>query len=415
MSRPHIVIVGAGFGGVYTAKYLLPYVQKKMIDVTLVSRTNYFLFTPLLHEVATGRLRPTSISESLREIFKNTGVKIYQSEIKSIDTKSQKITAENSNISYDYLVIATGAQTNYYGIPGALEYTFSLKNLIDAVNIREKIINSFEKSILTENEEEKKRLLSFVVVGGGATGVETVCEMAEMVNEIKNKYYKKIYNIPNVLVTLINTDKEILKPFHPKIRKIAEERLKGIGVNLLSNTKVSSLEAGKVNFSDGNFILAETIIWAAGVTPTIPKFLETEVEFLSGRIETNEYLEIKKIEKVFAIGDSANVQNGEKILPHPMLAQVATSQAKILAKNIISKIKAEKLTPFYYKSKGNLISLGQWYAAGEIGGIIISGKFAWWVWRTVYLFKFNSWLKRIRIASEWTIDIFFTRDITEII
>lgn len=417
MSRPHVVIIGAGFGGVYTARYLLPYVEKKLIDVTIINRTNYFLFTPLLHEVATGGLRPTSVSESLREIFRNTRIEIYQDDVKSVDTKNQNIITGTNTIKYDYLVIASGAETNYYNIPGAKENTLPLKSLIDAVNIRAKIINAFEKAVLTNDETEKKKLLSFVVVGGGATGVETVAEIAEFVSEIKNKYYKKNkkYKISNTSIFLVSSGNELLKPFDARIRKQAEIRLKEIGVNILLNTQVTSVEQGILNFPHNRSISAETIIWAAGVIPTIPKFIEQEVALISDRIKTNRFLAVESHPNIFVLGDSAGVQNGEKNLPHPMLAQVAVNQAKVLAENIIASVKNKPLSPFIYKSKGDLISFGHWYAAGDIYGIVIHGRLTWWVWRTVYLFTFNSWQKRIRIAFEWTIDLFFPRDITKIL
>ncbi|MFA7216561.1 MAG: NAD(P)/FAD-dependent oxidoreductase [Candidatus Paceibacterota bacterium] len=415
-TKPHIVIVGAGFGGLYTAKYLIPYVKKGVLDITLINKTNYFLFTPLLHEVATGGLHPTSISEALREIFKKTGITIYQDIVISINTSKKVIQTENCEIPYDYVVLATGAETNYYNIPGAKENSLGLKNLEDAVNIRQSIIDSFEKATLTKDENERKKLLSFVVVGGGATGVETVSEIAEFACEIKNRYYKgdKKYHVKDISISLINTGPEILKPFHPKIQKIAAKRLEEMGVTLLLSKMVSSVSPGTIHFSDESTLSANTIVWATGVTPSTPKCMEHNAKFVGGRLETDEFLRMIDMPNIFVLGDSACVTQLNGNPPPPMLAQVAVSEAKIVARNIIASIKNKKLSKFIYKSKGTLVSLGQWFAAGKIFSFVISGKIAWWIWRTVYLFKFLSWEKRIHIAFEWTLDIFYPRDITKI-
>lgn len=417
MTRPHVVIIGAGFGGVYTAKYLLPYVRKKLIDLTIINRTNYFLFTPLLHEVATGGLRATSVSESIREIFEGEEISIYQSEVTSVDPLKKIVTTGRREISYNYLVVATGAETNYYDTPGARENTLPLKNLLDAVNIRNKTINAFEEAALTSDEEKRKQLLSFVVVGAGATGVETVAEMAEFITGIRDRFYRKNkdYKISDFSLTLISSGKEILKVFNKKIQKISEKRLKKIGVNLLLDTQVQSVEKDAVNFSNGRKISAETVIWTAGVVPILPKFMETNFPLVSGRIKTDQYLKMDGQENIFVLGDSAGAKKDEKDIPPPMLAQVAIAQSKTLAENIIAKIKNKPLSPFIYKSKGSMISLGQWFAAGEISGLTISGKITWWIWRTAYLFKFASWKKRAHIVFEWTIDLFYPRDITKLI
>jgi NADH dehydrogenase len=392
MQKPHIVIVGAGFGGLYTANHLLPYVKKGEISITLINKTNYFLFTPLLHEMATGGLHPTSISEALREIFKKTGVTIYQDTVLSIDTSKKVVQTNTCEIPYDYVVVATGAETNYYNIPGAKENSLGLKNLEDAVNIRQSIIDSFEKATLIKNEDERKKLLSFVVVGGGATGVETVSEIAEFANEIKNRYYKgeKRYHVKDICISLINTGPEILKPFHPKIQKIAAKRLQEMGVTLLLSKTVSSLSPGIIHFSDESTLSANTIVWATGVTPSVPKCMEHEAKLVGGRLETDEFLRMTNMPNIFVLGDSACVIEPNGNTPLPMLAQVAVGEAGVVAKNIIATIKNKKLSKFIYKSKGSLVSLGQWFAVGEIYTFIISGKIAWWIWRTVYLFKFLS-------------------------
>jgi NADH dehydrogenase len=418
MKKPHIVIVGAGFGGVYTARHLEPLVIDKMIDLTIVSKTNYFLFTPLLHEVATGNLRPTSVSESLREIFQDSGIVIYQDTVSTIYNEKNQIILEKSGkeIGYDYLVISTGAETNYYGIAGAKEYSLPLKNLSDATSVREKIINSFEAAALSSTPQDKTRLLSFVVVGGGATGVEVVAELAEFVKEIRDRYHKenKKNKMPAASVTLINSGGEILKPFNQKIRERAKKHLQEMGINILLGENVSSIEKGTVNLTSGKKISANTVIWAAGVSPTLPKFFKFEPKTVSGRLETDQFLRMIEQNNIFVLGDSAGIIDHSPENQPPMLAQVAVAQSEIVAENILAQMQNLPLSPFKYKSKGSFVSIGKWYAAGEIKGVVIYGKLAWWIWRTIYLSKFASWEKRIRIAFEWTLNLFLPRDTTKL-
>jgi NADH dehydrogenase len=279
-------------------------------------------------------------------------------------------------------------------------------------------------AVMAENPADKKRLLSFAVVGGGATGVETVAELSEFVGKIKERYYKKNkkYKLPETSVYLVNSGEEILKPFNPKIRGLAEGRLREIGVNIMLGLSVSSVEPETINLDGRKAISAGTIIWAAGVTPTTPKFLKPEPETVGGRLKVNEFLQMQGKENVFALGDNAWVES-QSPLPEgmatsaagrPMLAQVAVVQAKVVAENIMAEVNDLPMSPFVFKPKGSLISLGQWFAAGEIFGLTISGPLTWWIWRTVYLFTFASWEKRLKIASEWTLNLFLPRDTTKL-
>jgi NADH dehydrogenase len=284
---------------------------------------------------------------------------------------------------------------------------------------------------MTESLADKKRLLSFAVVGGGATGVETVAELAEFALEIKKRYYKqnKKYKLPEVSIYLISSGPEILKPFNAKIRHVAEEHLREIGVNIMLSVSVSSVEFGVINLDGRKTVLADTIIWAGGVTPTVPKFLENQPENVAGRLSVNKFLQMKNQKNVFVLGDSAWAEEKEEMFQQtamsaqgrstsaagrPMLAQVAVAQSKIVAQNIMAGVSGLPMSSFVYKSKGNFISLGQWFAAGEIFGLTIYGKITWWIWRTTYLFNFASWEKRLKIAFEWSLNLFLPRDTTKL-
>lgn len=422
MLRPHVVILGAGFGGVYTAKKLIPAVKRGEIDVTIVNRTNYFLFTPLLHEIATGSLGPTNAAEAIREIFHGTGIEMCQGVVDAINLSDRRVRVNGYTLNYDYLVIATGAETNYYGIPGAEKLALPLKNLSDAFQIRARIIDSFERAIFERDPVDRARLLSFAVVGGGATGVEMVAELMEFIHVLVRRYYNKTNHCKpeEPSISVIHTGEELLQQFSPRQRKIAADRLREMGVNLHLSATVTSVTPNGLVLANNTTVMAGTVIWAAGVKPIIPYFEDMTPTLLAGRIAVDQYFRLPKDERVFVLGDvagyvdtkAAHEPNKPTVLP--MLAQTAEAQAGIVGRNILASIRGRALKTLRYKSKGAMVSVGQWFAVGEIFSIHIAGRFTWWIWRTIYLFKFASWQKRIRIAFEWTMELFYPRDITKL-
>jgi len=432
--KPHVLILGAGFGGVYVAKGLLKQVRTAAgngnIDVTIVNRTNYFLFTPLLHEVATGALTPGSVAEPLREVFRKTNVRVVQGNIDSIDAAKKIVTVSKTPIAYDYLVVATGAETNFYGIEGAEKFSYTLKNLYDAARIRSRIIDSFEKAALAKDPCERARLLSFAIVGGGATGVEMAAELSEFAEAIAQRYYSHMkWNPHDVQISIIDTGPELLQMFAPKLRAVAMARLKKEGVALHMNSSVTSVSADGLAVTSKSAdpsststasmtIPAATVIWSAGVKAIVPKFKGVQPTLTRGRMNVDEHFMLtaptpdaaNPFSNIFVLGDAAGYPK-----PVPMLAQAAENQAKIVAKNIVASINRKPLSGFVFNSKGSMVSLGQWFAIGEIFSLKISGKLTWWLWRTVYLFKFASFKKRVRIMFEWSLELFFPRDITKIV
>ncbi|MCX6715997.1 MAG: NAD(P)/FAD-dependent oxidoreductase, partial [Candidatus Taylorbacteria bacterium] len=415
MLKPHIVILGAGFGGVYLAKKLISAVKNGEIDVTVISRNNNFLFTPLLHEVATGGLNPRTVAEPLWEIFVGTCVRIVEGTVDYVDVGDQNVSVKTGSgpitIKYDYLIVATGAETNYYGVPGAAEYSLSLKSLHDAVSIRNRVVDAFEQAIIVNDPEKRRGLLSFIVVGGGATGVEVAAELMEFIQGMMNRYYGDSYCRPDdprhcmqeePTVTLIHSDKELLSQFGPLLRISAEKQLKKKGIIVRLNSTVTSLTKNSLKLSSGEILPVSVVIWSAGVKASIPDFKGIKPVLTAGRISVDDYFRIVGNDRVFAIGDVAAYPRSL-----PQLAQVAESEARIVAMNLLSSIRGEPLHDFNYHSKGNMISIGQWFAMGEIYSVNISGRFAWWLWRTIYLFKFASWKKRIRISFEWLLQSFF--------
>ena len=427
MIKPHILILGAGFGGMSVARDFIHLVKKGKVDVTIVNETNYFLFTPLLHEVATGALSPQSVAEPLREIFTGTGVKICQGTVTSINQSDRTVTVLGDvngddihhrvkhEIAYDFLVIATGATTNYYNIPGADIHTYPLKSLMDAVMIRRRVIDSFEEAIMCTDPVVRSRLLSFVVVGGGPTGIEMVSELVELIKGMVKRYYHNT----EYSVTLIHAGTELLQQFSPSLRESARKRLEKEGVSIHVGASVISDSPRGIELSNNTTVSASTIIWAAGVTSVIPVFEGQAPALLGNRLAVDEYFRLQNDERVYALGDVAGyidskTSTDEKKMTLPMLAQVAVGQARSVAGNIKSFINGKKLRVFKYHSKGSMVSIGQWFAIGEIFGLKISGRLTWWLWRTIYLFKFISWKKRLRIVIDWTLNMFYPRDITKL-
>ncbi|MCU0660416.1 MAG: NAD(P)/FAD-dependent oxidoreductase [Candidatus Pacebacteria bacterium] len=410
-----VAILGCGFGGMYTAKRLLPYVQSGHIDLSIVNATNYFLFTPLLHEVATGGLSPTSVVESIRDIFGKYPVTIYEDIPESIDTQKKNINLGERILSYDYLVIATGAETHYYNTPGAKQFGLPLKSIDDANKIKNTIIENFEAAARTQDADERKALLSFVIVGGGATGVEFAAELPQFCTLLLKRYFKySSIAAADITIKLITAGPELLSHFAPALRTKVMSHLAAQGVHVHLGMPIAKVTATGVQAKDGTEIISKNVFWLAGVKPvTLPFSDNTQIALSpSGRLETDAYLRVVGHTNIFAFGDMASTQDKDK-KELPMLAQVAAAQAPIVAHNIIAAIQNKPFKMCVFKNKGSMISLGQWFAVGEIYSINIAGKFAWWIWRTVYLFKFPSWRKRFAIAAEWTANLFYPRDIAK--
>lgn len=414
---PKIVILGAGFGGIYTFLSLRRQISPKKAEITIVNNTNHFLFTPLLHEVATGGLAHHQVVEAVRMIAHKRGANVHLGDVERIDTQKGEVKTTTDVIPYDYLVIATGASAEFHATPGAKENAFVLKTLKDAIKVRNRFIDAFEKALQVQNSEERQKLLTFVVVGGGASGVELAAEMAELFHDTLQKFFSGKILRGEPKIYLIAREKELIVNFHEKMRERADEILKRVGVEIKYETGVTAVDANGVTLTNGEKINSSHVLWMAGVKPNVP---ESDVPFSlnRGRIVVDKHLRVKsvvdagggaKTKSVYALGDVATFET-ECI---PMHAQAAVQEAPTVAINIISEIKRGKpKCEFKYQPMGDLVSLGQWQAAGYFLKRTWTGPVAWFVWRTVYLFKFASWSKRVKIALDWIIDAFYPRDIT---
>ncbi len=396
---PHILIVGGGFGGVYAAKTLIHELKTGEARVTLMSEHNYFLFAPLLHEVATGGLSLSSVAEPLLEVFRETCVSVVTDTLISLDAAKKTVMTGHGAMSFDYLILATGARSNI-DIPINADLVFPLKTLEDALAIRKGIITLFQ----TAASQTMQTTLSFAVIGAGHTGTEAVMELSDFVNGTLGPYYVRTgTQIPDIQISLIG-DSETPVPYSDsRVQKAATHALKRAGIHFYQNAKAASISKADVLLANGIRVPANLVLWTAGTVPTLMSEWKLPLT-KDGRIDTDEFLRVRAFSDIFAIGDVAGKD--------ARLAQVAEAQGIHSAKNIVKILRNITPTPFLYRTRGFLMSLGRGNATGNIFGIPIAGPWGWWIWRTVYLFKFLSWRKRFRIALEWTIRLFMPRDIT---
>lgn len=409
--KTKVVIVGNGFGGIYTLKYLHKLIHRDHnAELYLIGDKNYFLFTPLLHEVATGGLYESSVVEPVRKLMPCCLHKFYLGTAEFVDTKARTVRSGDRTIPYDYLILATGAETNFYNVPGAEENCFTLKSIPDAIAIKNHIIREVERAAHTADTERKKKMLRFVVVGGGPTGVELMAEIAELVKETFGRYYT-CGVLEYVSLLLVERGKELASQFNPKIRAKSLEVLKNKGVEVMLESAVEEVGPDHI-LVNGRRIETEAVIWVAGIKPRVPAFDIEPQKSKDGRLLVDKFLVLPEKENIFALGDVAAFPDNGSFLP--ALAQVATKEARAVAVNVARKLQNLPLKEFRYRQSGLLLSLGQWMAAGEIKGMTIYGRFAWWLWRTVYLFKFASWRKKLLVAIDWTIGLFQPRDISEL-
>lgn len=411
--KKKIVILGGGFGGLYTYKSLYEHFSPDEIEVTIVNRTNYFLFTPLLHEVATGSISHHQVVESIRQIIYKTNDKLHVAEIISVDHTNHVVTTSIGALSYDILVVALGATTNFFNTQGAQEHSLVLKDLSDAIKLRATLIDAFEKASEIADPEIRASSLTFAVIGGGPTGVELITEVAELFNETFIKYYHGRITPKDVSLYLINQSPEILGPFPVPLRHIALNVLAQSGVKVKVSTGVTEVTKDGVVLDNGTLLPVAHVIWTAGVKPHSALLADPVPLDKGGRVIVNRSLQVEGIPDMFVIGDIASFTQTTDEHPLPMLAQVAVKQGIHTGYNIKRLVEGSSLLPFVYTSQGSLVSLGQWRAVADIHGFRFSGPVAWFMWRTIYLFKFLSGSKKVKIVADWTMNIFYPRDITK--
>jgi len=396
---PRIVIIGGGFAGINLAKTL----ANKSVQVVLIDKDNYHTFQPLLYQVSTAGLEPDSIAYPLRKIIKNHKHSVFRlAEVNHINTLSQVVETNIGNLSYDYLVIATGTKTNFFGNKTIEAHSMPMKKVPQALNIRSLILQNFEKATIANTLEERKALLNFVIVGGGPTGVELAGAIAELKNHIVPRDYPDL-DSSCMQIHLLEGNNRVLPPMSTHASKKAEQFLKHLGVQVHCNTFVKNYDGFTVTTNSDLQLESETLIWAAGVTGDTIKGLKAEalVERIN-RYKVNQFNQVEGYNNIFALGDIAYMETKAYPKGHPQVAQPAIQQGKLLGKNLIKLINNQPLKPFVYHDKGSMATIGRNKAVVDLKHYKFAGFFAWFVWMFVHLMSLVGFRNRVVTFFNWT-------------
>jgi NADH:ubiquinone reductase (H+-translocating) len=397
--RTRVVIVGAGFGGLRLARVLA---NRPEFQVVLINRTNYHEFQPLYYQVATAGLEANSILFPLRAVFgdcKNVHIRITN--VTGIRTTSKEIDTDLGPIGYDYLVMATGADTNFFGQQNIIEKALPMKSVSEAIALRNRILQNFEDALSVETEDERDGLMDVVVVGGGPTGVELCGTLAEMKRTVLPSDYPELdFNMMQIY--LIQSGGELLEPMSENAHKKSAEYLRELGVDVRLNTRVKDFDGKVVYMNDGTTLRTNNLIWAAGVKATPLAGLPAEAMVRGGRVKVNRYNQIEGFTDVFAIGDVASMVEGD-VWPegHPQVAQPAIQQGKLLGKNLIRMLKNKPMQEFTYKDLGTMATIGRGLAVVDLPWLKFSGAFAWLTWLLVHLMAIVGVKNRLLILINW--------------
>lgn len=390
--KTDIVILGAGIGGYEAFRTLHRSLRRKGLgaQITIVNENNYFTFIPLLHEVATGSVESTHASIPLRELVHNTPHTFIKAKVEKIDSEKKEVYTSRGVISYTYCIIALGSAINIYGVPGAEEHTHHVRNLQEALFLKHSLIEKLENC---ESEE-----FTITIVGGGYVGVE----IAGQYGVLKNGDLKKLYPHKKILVRMIESNNSILSAMKPGIQTAVTRRLEKLGIEFIYNNSVVKVTKNSVILKTGEEIQSDITVWAAGFKNLGTQFVK-ESNCEKGRIKVDTCLRVVSDESCYAIGDIAYALDSVTGKPCMQLAEVAHKAGKFVGRDIVRRIAGKEVKPFIFKSRGQLMPVGDWYGVAVIGGITLYGWFAWWLRRTVYVMYMPGILRKLRIVFDWTV------------
>ena len=394
-TRPRVVIVGAGFGGLSAAKAL----AGAAFDVTLIDRHNYHLFQPLLYQVASAALSPGDIASPIRSILRDQpNVNVVLAKVSGVDVARREVLAEGRRIPFDTLILATGAQHAYFGHDDWAAHAPGLKTIDDATYIRRRILLAFEKAETEPDAQERKRLLTFVIVGGGPTGVEMAGAIAELANRALAADFRAI-DPRSARIVLVEAAPRLLTPFDPALSAAAKTSLEQLGVDVRLGTPVTALDAQGVSMGDDR-IEADTVIWGAGVMASpAGLWLGAETD-RAGRVKVAPDLSVPGHPDIFAVGDTAAVSD-EAGHPLPGVAPVAKQQGQYLARLLIRRAAGKTVPPFRYRDFGALATIGRKRAVAQLGRVKIKGFIAWLLWSVAHIYFLIGFRNRLIVATNW--------------
>ncbi len=397
--HPRVIVIGAGFGGIRLAKAL----GNKDVQLVLMDKHNYHTFQPLLYQVSSSGLEPDSIAYPVRKILKKYDNAFFRmAEVSRIDTEQNYVETNIGQLSFDYLVIATGTKTNYFGNKTIEANSMPMKSVPQSLDIRSLILQNFEKAAIADSEEEKKAFLNFVVIGAGPTGVELSGAIAELKNNILPDEYHDL-NSDLMQIHLLEGAERVLPPMSEQASKKAEGFLKELGVLVHCNTIVKDYDGDVITTNTDLKLASETVIWAAGVTGTpIQGINESAIHDKTKRFKVNQYNQIEGYDHIFAIGDMALMTTEDFPKGHPQVAQPAIQQGKLLGKNLQKLVKGESMEAFHYFDKGTMATIGRNRAVVDLKHLKFGGFFAWFIWMFVHLMALVGFRNRVVVFFNWS-------------
>ncbi len=398
IGKKRVVVIGGGFAGISLVKKL----ARSNFQVILIDRNNYHQFQPLFYQVAMAGLEPSSIVFPLRKLFrKQANTYIRMTEVEAILPEKKQLLTHLGIVNYDYLVLATGVETNFFGNAQIADNVIPMKSVSEALYLRNHILADYEKSLSLEDFEERQHYLDIVVVGGGPTGVEVAGSLAEMKKYILPKDYPEL-KVEEIDIHLIEGNKALLNGMSEQSSKKALQFLTGLGVNVILDARVTGYDGKKVTLSDGTTIPSKKVIWAAGITGKAPVGLSPDCKGPGGRILVDRHSKVQGYDNIFAIGD-ISLMSEETAFPkgHPQLAQVAMQQGTTLAENLIRMETGKELKNFKYRDLGSMATIGRNRAVVDLPGIRFQGAFAWFVWLFVHLFSLLGVKNKVFVFLNW--------------
>ncbi len=395
-SLPHVLIVGGGFAGLNVARKLC----RRSVRITLIDRRNHHLFQPLLYQVATASLSPSDIAVPIRNVLRNCeNVRVVMGEASRVDfAAKQLITRTGEKFSYDYLVVAAGAKTNYFGNDTWMKHAPGLKSIPDAIAIRERILKLFEAAEREKDPARRNELLSFVVIGGGPTGVEMAGAISELSRQTLESDFRNI-RPDDIRVTLVEMADRVLTPFDQRLSRRAQEQLEELRVQVVTGAKVKHVDEGGVQVTD-SFIPASFVCWATGVTP-VALAAQLQVPLARGAIQVQSDCSLQGHPEVYAIGDIAHYVPEGSNRPLPGLAPVAIQQGRYVAKAILRRIEGRSVQPFRYVDKGIMATVGRSRAVAQSGRLRLSGMLAWLAWLFIHVLYLIDYRNRMFVMLNW--------------
>ena len=414
---PRVLIVGGGFAGVNAALELAKRCAGVLpVHITLVSERNFFLFTPMLAEAATGAVEARHVLYPIRPLCGAWGIEFGEMSVEAVDLERQRVVVRHSRspvrqqVHYDKLVLALGAAPNVAIAPGAVEHALTFKGVGDAVTIRNRVIDLFEAAALTDDPWTRRRLLTFVVVGAGHAGTELMAALEELTRGILLRHYP---SIPPESVRLVLVGSAILPQTATNLAAYAKERLLQRGIELETD-RAARVSADGLTLQDGRFIESHCVIWTAGnrVSPVVAGLPLAKAK--DGRLLVNEFFEVQGAQGIYALGDNAAQTDPHTGQPYVATAQVALRQARAFARQLEAELTGRERLPFNFKVLGEMVPLSRHTAVADLSGMKLVGFPAWWIWKTVYMLKLPTLAARLRVVLDWTVELFFERDVSEL-